>query len=454
MSTSRKRPPVSGSESHATTLKSQRGALPEASDAAEAGLLRIFAAGRPRADCIRLGEGAHVLGRTHSLLAQAPDPAMSRRHAALRFCKGRFHITDLASQNGSDLDGKPLAKEITAGPGAVLRMGETLFLLCEDLRPFQQQGIKIEDGYVTGPAMQRLHLQVAHLAAVATTLYVVGESGAGKEAVAHAFHRTGPQHRGPFVAVNCATIAEGVAERLLFGAVRGSYSGASADSEGYLQAAHGGTLFLDEVGDLDLSVQAKLLRVLETHEVTKLGASRSQRVDLHVCCATHMDLRALASAKKFREDLFFRLAVPQVSLPPLRSRREEIPALVCAAVAAASPQLVPAASLIQTCMLRFWPGNVRELLSVLRATAVLARSGGVSVLKAEHLAESAGQKLLPAREKTDGAPLPSASRRSSRTREQVEQAVREHAGNIAAAARALRMHRTQLRRLIVRYGAS
>lgn len=453
MSTSRKRLPVAGSEPHATTLKSQRGATPEASDAAEAGLLRIFAAGRPRADCIRLGEGAQLLGRMHPLLAQAPDPAMSRQHASLRFCKGRFHITDLASQNGSDLNGEPLARETAAEPGSVLRMGETLFLLCEDLSPYRQQGIKVEDGYVTGPAMQRLYLQVAQLAAVEKTLYVVGESGAGKEAVAHAFHRAGPQHRGPFVAVNCATIAEGVAERLLFGAVRGSYSGASADSEGYLQAAHGGTLFLDEVGDLELPVQAKLLRVLETHEVTKLGASRSQRVDLRVCCATHMDLRALASAKKFREDLFFRLAVPQVSLPPLRSRREEIPALLCAAVATASPQLVPAASLIQSCMLRFWPGNVRELLSVIRATAVLARSGGANILKAEHLADSAGQKLIPAREKMEAIRRPP-SQRASRTREQVEQAVREHAGNIAAAARALRMHRTQLRRLIVRYGDS
>ena len=388
----------------------------------------------------------------HLLLVQAPDPAMSRQHASLRFCEGRFHIAALASQNGSDLDGEPLVRETAAGPGSVLRMGETLFLLREELSPYRQQGIKIEDGYVRGPAMQRLYLQVAQLAAVEKTLHVVGESGSGKEAVAHAFHRAGLRHRGPFVAVNCATIAEGVAERLLFGAVRGSYSGACADSEGYLQAAHGGTLFLDEVGDLDLSVQAKLLRVLETHEVTKLGASRSQRVDLRVCCATHMDLRALASAKKFRENLFFRFAVPQVSLPPLRSRREEIPALRCAAVAAASPRFVPAASLIQTCMLRFWPGNVRELLAVIRATAVWPAPGARSCSRTSTSPTAQDRSSSP-RAQLEGIRRPP-SPRASRTREQVEQAAREHAGNVAAAARALQMHRTQLRRLIVRHGDS
>src|SRR5262249_55089522 len=155
--------------------------------------------------------------------------------------------------------------------------------------------VRMWDGRIHGPALQGVLRSVRQLAEHSRTLFISGESGVGKESMAQSFHRAGPQQHGPFIAVNCATIPEGLAERLLFGGQKGAYSGAANDSEGYLQAANGGTLFLDEVADLDATVQAKLLRTLETREVLPLGATRVQKVDVRVCSATHKDLRAQAA---------------------------------------------------------------------------------------------------------------------------------------------------------------
>src|SRR5262249_25883004 len=159
------------------------------------------------------------------------------------------------------------------------------------------------------------------------------------------------------------TISETIAERLLFGAKRGAFSGADADADGYLQAADGGTLFLDEIAELGLAVQAKLLRVLENKEVLPVGATRARPIALRLCSATHKGLRAQVEAGRLREDLFFRIATPQVSVPPLRQRLEEIPWLLQVAAQSVAPNLKLSASLVETCLLRSWPGNVRELLA-------------------------------------------------------------------------------------------
>ncbi len=160
------------------------------------------------------------------------------------------------------------------------------------------------------------------------------ESGAGKELIAHTFHQSGPTREGSFVSVNCAAIPAGIAERLLFGARKGAFSGIEKDCEGYFAAADTGTLFLDEVGDLELSVQGKVLCVLETGELLPLGANRPRRVQLRICTATHNDLRQRVQTGAFRADLYFRIGIPEVIVPPLRSRREEIPWLMTLALEA------------------------------------------------------------------------------------------------------------------------
>jgi transcriptional regulator with PAS, ATPase and Fis domain len=255
--------------------------------------------------------------------------------------------------------------------------------------------------------------------------------------------------RGPFVAVNCAAVPTQIAERLFFGAKRGAYSGAESDAEGYIGAAHGGTLFLDEVGELDPSVQAKLLRVLETREVLPLGAARPRTVDFGLVSATHADLHALVGTAKFRADLYFRIGRPSVKLPALRERREDIPWLVARAVAAAG-NLKAHVSLVEAALLRRWLGNVRELLTDVKVAADAARAAEADAVRARDL-PLAPELATGSVSDEDGSDDRSEAPSRDVTRDQIETALRAERGNISGAARALGLHRTQLRRLLARF---
>jgi DNA-binding NtrC family response regulator len=420
----------------------------------EPGVVMIFSDSKPC--CVPVALGAPIeLGRGQGALPSLLDPTLSRRHARVAWEGGRFHLTDLGSRNGSAVDGERLEGTLITDTARVLRLGHSVFLLCRDVRPFARLGVQTRDDRVEGPATQRVLLSVARVGPLSRTLFIGGESGSGKEGVARAFHRAGPASGGAFVAVNCAAIPEGIAERLLFGALRGAYSGATADTEGYLQASSGGTLFLDEVADLDASVQGKLLRVIESGEVTPLGATRPRKVDLRVCSATCKDLRALASSGGFRPDLYFRLGVPQVSVPPLRERREEIPWLVARAVHRVDPGLAPHATLVEACLARAWPGNVRELLAELHTAAITAMTAGSPTVGAQHLSPSAGSALNAASAAPTPAPAAPPDRaqdEAARERARLSAALEQNGGNVSATARALGLHRTQLRRLLARHG--
>jgi len=216
------------------------------------------------------------------------------------------------------------------------------------------------------------------VAPVDSTVLLIGESGAGKELVARLIHDESARAGGPFVAVNCAAIAEALLESELFGHARGSFTGATHDRAGLFEAASGGTLFLDEVGEIPPSMQAKLLRVLQERQVRRVGENRSRPVDARILAATNRDLTADASAGRFRKDLYYRLRVVEIRLPPLRERREDILPLARALLAAASRRLgrplagfTPRA--IEALERHAWPGNVRELENTIERAVALAR---------------------------------------------------------------------------------
>lgn len=441
---------------HASTLK--EAATPRSDEPLgierNPGVALLFHAGTPCALAIPLHGGAAELGRgTHGM---EPDQRMSRRHARVSYDGRRFLVTDLGSHNGTSADGRPLAPNVQMEVQRVIRMGDSLFGVFHDIAPLMQRGVIVSQGKVLGPLLQDVFALAKQSALYGDTLHITGESGAGKEMVAQHFHASSPRSGGSFVAVNCAAIPQGVAERLLFGARRGAYSGADSNAEGYIQAASGGTLFLDEVGDLDLQVQAKLLRVIETKELLPLGANRPHRVELHICSATNKDLKYLVAQGRFREDLYYRIARPCVHIPPLRKRIEEIPWLIDAAVKRTTMAAAIHASLVELCLLRPWPGNIRELLVEVRSAVQNAAIKSSSRVEGKHLPDGAGTVLRSIGGVPDFVPeeyTPPVGRSVDPAEfARIDQALRSHQGNVAGTARALGLHRTQLRRLIERHG--
>jgi two-component system nitrogen regulation response regulator NtrX len=228
-----------------------------------------------------------------------------------------------------------------------------------------------------GSAMSHIRQLISRAGPAQATVLVTGESGVGKELVARAIHRASARRDGPFVKVNCAAIPDELIESELFGHEKGAFTGASARQKGKFTRAHGGTIFLDEIGDMSLKTQAKVLRVLQDGEVEPLGAGRSIRVDVRVVAATNKDLRQAIEAGEFREDLYYRLSVLPLHVPPLRERREDIPKLVehLTALICRENNLRPrrfTQEALREIASREWPGNVRELRNFLERAIILS----------------------------------------------------------------------------------
>jgi two-component system, repressor protein LuxO len=240
------------------------------------------------------------------------------------------------------------------------------------------------EGFVgASPQMQAIYDQILRIAPSNAPVFITGESGTGKELSAEALHRRSPRAEGAFIAINAAAIPRELMESELFGAVRGAYTGATEDRKGAVAMADGGTLFLDEIGEMDLSLQSKLLRFLQTGAITRVGESRAQQVDVRVICATNRNPMQLVTEKKFREDLFYRLHVLPIHLPPLRQRPADIVPLAqnfLACFAAEEKKqfdgFTPEAA--DLFIAREWPGNVRQLQNLVRRIVVMFDGGLVS----------------------------------------------------------------------------
>jgi len=234
------------------------------------------------------------------------------------------------------------------------------------------------------PAMQRVFNAIAKIAATPATVLITGESGTGKELVARAIHYSSPRAAAPFVPVSCAAIPEGLLESELFGHVKGAFTGASETRAGFLQTAEGGTIFLDEINSTTLSTQVKLLRVLQEKEVCMVGSTRARPVDIRILAATNIDLLSLVKTNAFREDLYFRLNVLTIDVPPLRERDDDVFLLTrhfAARYAREMGTAVPSFSdhVLQAFRNYQWPGNVRELENVVQRLVIMHEGGAVEV---------------------------------------------------------------------------
>jgi DNA-binding NtrC family response regulator len=303
------------------------------------------------------------------------------------------------------------------------------------------------------PVMQKLHGLVAQVARTSTTVLITGESGTGKELVARAIHRHGPRREGPFVAVNPAAIVESLIESELFGHERGAFTGAHQRKLGKFELAQGGTLFLDEIGTLRAELQAKLLRVLQEREIERVGGTRSIKIDVRVIAATNTNLKEAVSRGTFREDLFYRLNVVPILVPPLRERAQDVPLLAehflrrdtrdfNKRIEGLSPEAVAALQAYR------WPGNVRELENVIERCVVLAEGPVIQlndlpldVLLPQQATRVRAAEALPLNEATD------------QFERQIVLRVLERVGwNLTEAGRILAIHRNSLRVKLARWG--
>jgi DNA-binding NtrC family response regulator len=299
---------------------------------------------------------------------------------------------------------------------------------------------RVELGELSGKstAMRRLYAVLEKLGPSETTALILGETGVGKETIARTLHGLSARAKGAFVVFDCASVNPNLIESQLFGHMRGAFTGAHQDQPGAVQAARGGTLFLDEIGELPLGLQPKLLRVLEAREYQPLGAAAPLAADCRLIAATHVDLEAEVKAGRFREDLYFRLAVAVVQAPPLRARAEDIPLLATRfAREISGVEVTLAPSTLAALQCHAWPGNVRELKNAVRRVLTLGELG-------------AGMPEAP--------PMPSSYKEArDRVLEEFERdylraLLERNKGNVSAAARESKVSRRQFYRLLERHG--
>jgi transcriptional regulator with PAS, ATPase and Fis domain len=289
------------------------------------------------------------------------------------------------------------------------------------------------------------------LAAVQTTVLILGETGVGKEVIAEQVHRWSPRADCPFVRLNCASLPETLLESELFGHERGAFTGADRRKIGYMEAAQGGTLFLDEIGELPQTVQVKLLNVLENREVRRLGGTQEHPIDVRVISATHRDLQAEVAAGRFREDLYYRLSAFTLNVPPLRERQAEV-ALLAEMFAressrrAGRPPPLLESQAVALLSRHHWPGNVRELRNAMEHAVVLAEQGRIGV---EHLPESLRRPEPSAPVATAGTVKDKIAHLERRS---IEEALAAEGGNQTRAAKRLGLSRRALIYKIEKYG--
>ncbi len=354
--------------------------------------------GAPRWTVVEAGSGAEALERLAEsqieillLDPMLPDIVANEFSAMVLQRFPRIEILTLNAQTGhlllANASPTPLATQLTdliyRGSISDNSIVYPLSRAVPQLREHSDKRTGLRGMIGGSPAMQRVYRLTEMVARSETTVLITGESGTGKDLVAQAIHMISPRSKHPFAVVNCAAIPEALLEAELFGYAKGAFTGAMQSRIGRIHAAHGGTLFLDEIGDMPLSLQSKILRFLEQGEVQRLGGNDNLKVDVRVVAATNADLKSLSQQKLFREDLYYRLAVFPVQLPPLREREGDVPDLVEAFAQKFCPGVRIASDAVDVLASHNWPGNVRELRNTMERASILL--DGERTMTAKHI---------------------------------------------------------------------
>ncbi|KYF91468.1 hypothetical protein BE20_14525 [Sorangium cellulosum] len=382
------------------------------------------------------------LGRECDLVLK--DPTVSRLHLVVRVEGERIRVIDAGSRNGTAVDGVEV-RDAYARPDAAISIGGTtmrLRMLSDVVELPLSQRERFGGMLGRSVAMRRLFAVLERVAATDATVLVEGETGTGKELVAEAVHEESPRQGAAFVVFDCSAVSATLIESELFGHVRGAFTGAFADRPGAFEA--------DEIGELPLDLQPKLLRALERREVRRVGANVPRRVDVRIVAATNRNLAREVERGKFREDLYYRLAVIQVALPPLRERQGDIPQLVRHFEQEPPPPL--SEEVVAGLASRSWPGNVRELRNAVARALSLGPAGGAGGPPAHAAALEPGAPDEPAVDLNE--PLLAGRERVAEAYEKayLDAALRQTGGNVSRAAELARVNRKFIQRAMKRHG--
>jgi DNA-binding NtrC family response regulator len=401
-----------------------------------------------------LEQGTYLIGKAPTSQLQLTDSSVSWEHLELRVHPNGIELRDLGSTNGSFFEGAKF-HTITVRAGAVVTIGQSeLKLLPQDAQLGMLPSTSSSFHGLLGRSlrMRQLYALLERASASDVPILIEGETGTGKELAAEAIHQVSPRAKGPFVVCDLAGVSRTLIESELYGHVRGAFTGADRDRLGAFEQAAGGSIFIDELGELELDAQPRLLRAIERRQVKPVGASIYKDVDVRVITATNRDLTAEVKAGRFREDLYHRLAVVRVQLPPLRERKEDIPVLSEAFLGGRAG--LPAETLALL-MEYDWPGNVRELRNVIDRALSLAPQSESTMLGPHLLGLAPGPLHQgPGQKPPTGTSYKEAKERLLHEWERtfIMDLLRRAEGNVSKAARTGGLDRVYLHRLIKKHG--
>ena len=409
--------------------------------------------GADRGSRVVVRGGAAKIGSAGGNDLRLADPTVSRVHCEIRVRGDAVVLRDHGSTNGTYAGGVRV-RDADVPAGTLLRVGNTVVRIDVGSEPaFVEISPRTSFGELVGAGveMRRVYAVLERIASTDATLLVQGETGTGKDVVARSLHAASRRAGGPFVPIDCGAIPESLIESELFGHVRGAFSGATADRKGVFEEADGGVLFLDEIGEMPLSLQPKLLRAIETRSVRRVGSNVACPANVRIVAATNRDLARCVNAGTFREDLYYRLAVVEVALPPLRARAEDIPALAQRFFARLSPEggALPE-DFLRMLAARSWPGNVRELRNFIERSVSLGFVAPAPALTSSRVAPRPDmESLVPLH-----LPLKEARNTWIESFEDIylRAMLRKTGGNVTRAAELAGVSRRFLQRLAARLG--
>ncbi len=394
------------------------------------------------------------------------DNTVSRHHIAIEMTSDSYMLKDLESTNGTYINGLKV-KEAYLTPGDIIKIGNSEI----EFTAFDEK-VRIEPsphtqfGEMVGKSrkMRQIFGLLEKIAPSLATVIIEGETGTGKELVAKAIHGASNRKDKPFVVFDCSAVAPTLIESELFGHEKGAFTGAIKQRKGAFEAAFGGTIFLDEIGELTLELQPKLLRALEQREVKRVGGNERTALDVRVVCATNRDLRAEVDSGNFREDLYYRLSVVKVHLPPLRERPEDIPLIIKKFLENGRFNRLPSGELKVTrveddalkMLQRYqWPGNVRELANVMERVVSMADTDSISAANLSFVFQEIDHNVEPTERMTIDTSLPFKEAKQKVVevfeKDYLEELLRRNNFNVSKASREAKIDRKHLRNLLKKY---